>query len=570
MPDKRAAPAQFSQGAALHQQGKLADAERIYREVLQRQPNHFDALHLLGVIALQTQRTEQGVELIRTAIELNPNVAAPHSDLSVALTELKRPTEALASCNRAIALKPDFAEAHNNRGNALLELKRQTEALASYDRAIALKPDYAKAFNNRGNALTELKRPTEALVSYDRAITLNADFAEAYNNRGNALTELKRSAEAVASYDRAIAVKSDYAEAHYNRGNALTGLKRPAEAVASYGRAIALRPDYAEAYWNQSLCFLLMGNFEQGLLQYEWRKKLDEPIAVRSYPQPLWLGKENIARKALFIYWEQGFGDTIQFCRYAKLVEMRGAKVIMSVQEPLRELLKQISPTIQIMKSNEDPTDFDYHCPLLSLPLAFATTLETIPAERQYIRSHEELRASWAARLPPRTKPRIGVVWSGAAGRNNDYNRSMELQELLPIFSPVADWTCLQKEIREGDSAVLRQAGCIAFFGDDLEDFSDTAALMDLMDLVITIDTSVAHLAGAMGKPVWILLAYNHDWRWLLERNDSPWYPSARLFSQQQLGNWAAVIDQVRNELPGAIENMPLTRRGMDLTKCQV
>ena len=586
-PAAAALQAKLNQGMALHRQGKLADAERCYGEVLQRQPNHFDALHLLGVIARQTRRTERGVELIKRAIGLNPKVAAAHSNLGNALMDLKRPAEALASYDKAIALKPDFAEAHYNRGNALRDLKRPAEALASYDKAIALKPDYAEAHNNRGNALMDLKRPAEALASYDKAIALKPDYAEAHNNRGNALKDLKRPAEALASYDKAIALKPDYAEAHYNRGNALMDLKRPAEALASYDkaialkpdfaeahnnrgnalrdlkrpaealasydRAIALKPDYAEAHWNQSLCLLLMGHFEQGLRQYEWRKKLNEPIAVRSYPQPVWLGEENIAGKTLFIYWEQGLGDTIQFCRYAKLVEARGAKVIMSVQQPLCGLLKQISPTIQILKPNEDPTDFDYHCPLLSLPLALGTTLETIPAEQQYLKSDEELRSVWSARLPPKTKPRIGVVWSGSAAHKNDHYRSMELQQFLTIFSPDADWICLQKEIREKDLAILRQFGRIAFFGDDLRDFSDTAALLDLMDLVITIDTSVAHLAGAMGKPVWILLPYNPDWRWLLDRNDSPWYPSARLFRQQQIGNWATVIDQVKNELRSAI-----------------
>ncbi len=202
-------------------------------------------------------------------------------------------------------------------------------------------------------------------------------------------------------------------DAYSNRGHALQDLKRPADALASYDKAIALKPDYAEAYWNQSLCLLLMGRFDQGWRQYEWRKKRDEPIATRSYPQPLWLGEEDIAGKTLFIWWEQGLGDTIQFCRYAKLVEARGAKVIMSVQQPLRELLKQISPTIEIIGPDEVPTDFDYHCPLLSLPLAFGTTLETIPAEQQYLKADEELRVAWSARLPPKTKPRIGLVWSG-------------------------------------------------------------------------------------------------------------------------------------------------------------
>ena len=316
---------------------------------------------------------------------------------------------------------------------------------------------------------------------------------------------------------------------------------------------------------------MVLGRFEQGWRQYEWRKKRDEPVATRSFPQPLWLGEEDIAGKTLFIWWEQGYGDTIQFCRYAKLVEARGAKVIMSVQQPLRGLLKQISPTIEIINADEVPADFDYHCPLLSLPLAFGTTLATIPGQQQYLKADEDLRVAWAARLPPKTKPRIGLVWSGRADHKNDRNRSMELQQLLPILGPDADWICLQNEVREKDLAVLRQFGRIAFFGDELRDFSDTAALLDLMDLVVTVDTSVAHLAGAMGKPVWILLPYNPDWRWLLERDDSPWYPSARLFRQQQLGNWAGVVDQAKDQIAATVKvALPSSPREANLERLQV
>ncbi len=511
--------AKFDQAVALHQQGKLAEAERIYGEVLQQQSNHFDALHLLGVICAQTKQTERAVGLITKAIRLNAKVAAAHNNLGNALMDLKRSEDAVASYNKAIALNPEYAEAHNNRGNALQGLKRYEEAISSHEKAIALKPEYAEAYNSRGVALEDLRRPEDAVASYDRAIALRPDFAEAYNNRGRALGDLKR----------------------------------PEDALVSYNKAIELKSDYVEAYWNRSLCLLLMGRFEQGWRQYEWRKRRNEPIAVRTYPKPLWLGEQDIVGKTVFIYWEQGFGDTIQFCRYVKLVGARGAKVILSAQQPLFGLLKQINAEIQIISEKEEPTDFDYHCPLLSLPLAFGTRLETIPVEYQYLKADEELRVAWSARLLPKTKPRIGLVWSGRASHKNDHNRSMKLGQFIPILDAGADWTCLQNEVREKDLAVFRQIGRIAYFGDDLIDFSATAALLDLMDLVITVDTSIAHLAGAMGKPVWILLPHNPDWRWLLDRNNSPWYPSARLFRQQQIGNWAAVIDQVKNELRSII-----------------
>jgi len=507
----------LQQAVQLHQQGRLDQAEHHYKGILAAQPNHFGAKHLLGVLRYQQGRNQEALDHISAALKQNPNSAAALSNFGLVLAKLGRPADALASYDKALWLKPDYAEALNNRGNALRDLNRPAEALASYDKALALKPDYVDALCNRGNALRDLNRPADAL----------------------------------ASYDKALALKPDYVEALCNRGNALVDLKRPADALASYDKALALKPDYAEAYWNQSLCLLLMGHFEQGWRQYEWRWKRGEWIA-RSYPQPLWLGEEDIAGKRLFIHWEQGLGDTIQFCRYAKQMEARGSKVVMSVQQPLCGLLKQISATIRIIDQNETPTGFDYHCPLLSLPLALGTTLETILAEPQYLRTDEGLRTAWSTRLPPKTKPRIGVVWSGTTVHKNDHNRSIELEQFLPILSTDADWICLQKDIREKDVAALRQDGRIAFFGDDLRDFSDTAALLDLMDLVVTIDTSVAHLAGAMGKPVWILLPHNPDWRWLLDRHDSPWYPSARLFRQQQIGNWAQVIDQVKSELCSA------------------
>ena len=485
-PPASALQAGFAQASALHRQGKLAEAEAICREVLRQLPNHFGALHLLGLIALETRHLKQAVELF----------------------------------GRAIALKPDFAEAYSDRGMTLRKLKRFEDALASYDRAIALKPDFAMAYNNRANTLLDLRRPAEALASCDKAIALKPDLAIAY----------------------------------YNRGNALQDLKRPEEALSSYDKAIALKPDLVEANWNKSLCLLVLGRFEQGWRLYEWRKKRDEPVATRTFPQPLWLGEQDIAGKTLFIWWEQGFGDTIEFCRYGKLAEARGAKVIMSVQRPLRELVKQISPTIEFIGEDEVPSEFDFHCPLLSLPLAFGTTLATIPVQQSYLKADDELRARWAARLPPKTKPRIGFVWSRKAEHKNDHNRTIELRQLLPILGAEADWISLQNEIREKDLAVLREFGRIAYFGAELRDFSDTAALLDLMDLVISVDTSVAHLAGAMGKPVWVLLPYKPDWRWPPDRDDSPWYPSARQFRQQQLGDWSGIIDRVGKELRSVID----------------
>jgi tetratricopeptide (TPR) repeat protein len=623
----RTAAPQFSQGFALHQQGKLAEAQRIYEEVLQQQPNHFDALHMLGVIALQTRRKERGIELIRKAIGLNANVAAAHSNLAVGLKELKRLTEALASCeiaislrpnipemhnlrgatlmdlnrtaeallsfDRAIALKPNYAEAYNNRAVALRNLRRLEDALASCERAIALKPDYAEAYYNHGVALTDLQRPAEALVScnsaialkhdyakaynnrgvaltnlnrleealtsYDRAITQNTNYAEAHSNRGNTLRELNRPEEALASCDRAITLNPDYADPHNNRGVALMDMKRPAEALASYDRAIALKPDYARAHINKSHCLLLIGNFERGWRDYEWRKTGDEPVAVRSYPQPLWLGEEVIAGKTLFIYWEQGLGDTIQFSRYAKLAEARGAKVIMSVQEPLYRLMKGLSATIQILKSDEEPTGFDYHCPLLSLPLAFKTNVSSIPADVPYLKPAFEKTQFWKTTLGPKNTLRVGLVWSGGFRPNLPKlwpvsRRNIPLARFAALKHLNVEFYSLQKgQPAESELTKLTDSDWdgphIVDFTSQLTDFTDTAALIDNLDLVISVDTSTAHLAGALGKPVWILNRFDTCWRWFLDRTDSPWYPTVKLYRQQNPGDWDDVVRRVKNDL---------------------
>ena len=509
----------FDEGSALLQQQKFADAERLFESVLEIDPNHFDALHLLGTIARSTGRAKRAVELIQRAVELNPQSPAAHKDLALAQLDVERPFDALASCDRAIALDATYADAYRIRGNALLHLKLAPIALTSLETAIGLEPGLADAHHSRGIALLALNRPEETLASCDRALALRPDFAEAHDTAGSA--QLTR--------------------------------RCFADALVRYEKAISLNPDFARAHLNKSLCLLQIGRFEEGLREYEWRKKLRRQIAVRSYDQPLWLGEESISGKMLFIYWEQGLGDTIQFYRYAKVAAARGARIVMSVQDSLVNLLKEADPEIQIIHSSETPAEFDYHCPSLSLPLAFRTTLATVPTERPYITPDEGLRAAWSNRLAPTTRPRIGVVWSGGKSHTNNDNRSIALERFLPLFSADVDWICLQIELTGKDVGLLRRLGHIAYFGDEVKDFSDTAALIDLMDLVITVDTSVAHLAGAMGKPVWILLPYNSDWRWLHDRDDSPWYPSARLYRQQQLGNWEPVISQIKNDLRTAI-----------------
>ena len=267
----------------------------------------------------------------------------------------------------------------------------------------------------------------------------------------------------------------------------------------------------------------------------------------------MWLGSQSLQDKTILLHAEQGLGDTIQFCRYASLVAKLGAKVILEVQRPLLGLLKNLDGVSQIIARGDALPEFDYQSPLLSLPLAFKTQLHTIPSALRYLAGDSEKVLAWQARLGEKTKPRVGLVWSGNLEHKNDHNRSLSLSQVLPYLPSSCQYICLQKELRNADQAILAQHPHIQFFGDALEDFTDTAALCDLMDVVISVDTSVAHLAAALGKPTWVLLPFSPDWRWLLDRKDSPWYPSAKLYRQERIGDWNGVLSRVREGLEGIV-----------------
>ena len=551
-PQKNQVALLIRQGLALHQQGKFNEAKGIYEKVLAIQANHFDALQLLGTLSAQTKEFSKAVDFLTKALKINPYHAEAHSNRGNALQELKRLDEALVSYDKAISIKHDYAEAYLNRGIALQEPKLLDEALASYDKAISIKPDYAEAYLNRGIALQEHKRLDEALASYDKAISIKPDYAEAYSNRGIALQELKRLDEALVSYDKAIRIKPDYAEAYSNRGNTLKELKHLDEALASYDKAISIKPDYAEAYCNKSLVLLLDGQFAQGWQEYEWRRKnenVNKIAEIRNFSQPLWLGTESLKDKTILLYAEQGLGDTIQFCRYARLVAELGAKVILEVQRPLVKLLKNLEGVSQIVAKGDTLPAFDYQCQLLSLPLAFKTELHNIPSVSEHITSDNEKNSKWQTELGEKAMPRVGLVWSGSTIHINDHNRSLTLSQLLPHLPSNMEYVCLQKELRDIDKELLAQHIEIQYYGDALEDFTDTAALCDLMDVVISVDTSVAHLAGTLGKQTWVLLPYSPDWRWLLDREDNPWYPSAKLYRQEKIDNWNSVLEKLKIDL---------------------
>jgi tetratricopeptide (TPR) repeat protein len=513
-------PAKFQRAFALHQGGQFARAQSLYEEILKLQPRHSDALHLLGLLAAQSSDPKRAVELIGRAIEIDPGNAT----------------------------------AHCNRGSALQQLRQFDAALANYNQAIAIEGDFAGAYLNRGVVLQELGLLEAALASFDKAVEIKSDFAEAYFYRGNVQRGLQQFSAALASYHQAIAIRSDFVEAYGNRGNVLLEINRLEEALASYNQALALDAEYAEAHCNRAVASLLSGDLENGWPDFEWRWNLALGTGrKRTFSQPLWLGAESLEGKTILLHSEQGLGDSIQFCRYAELVSDLGAKVILEVQEPLGRLLGNLAGVSELLTKGQALPRFDCHCPLLSLPLAFKTTLDSIPSAARYLDSDAASVARWQAKLGERTKPRIGLTWSGSSIHRSD-NRSIPLQDLLLQLPAGLQYVSLQKEVHDLDRRTLQANPHIWNFADALTDFSETAALCECMDMVVSIDTSVAHLSGALGKSTWILLAFNPDWRWLLDRNDSLWYPSLTLYRQASLGDWSGVLERVKADLTQAFE----------------
>lgn len=539
-----------NRGLVLNEFKRYAEALSDYDSALMLRPNYAEALSNRGDVLQALNRHGDALPSYDSALAIKPNFVGALSNRGNALHELKRYEDALMSYDRALVIKPDNVEVLANRGKVLQALKRYTQALESYDRALALKPDHVAAFCGRALSLLGLKRYKEALLSYDRALEINPGYSEALINRGNALQALQLYAEALASYDRALETNSDLVVALCNRGQALEALKRHGKALANYEQALAIRPDFAEAHWNESLCLLKTGNFERGWKEYEWRWKWDDfPSRKHNFRKPIWLGSESIADKTILLHAEQGLGDTLQFVRYVPMVAAICANVVLQVQPTLVSLLSGIVGASQITSDEESLPRFDFHCPLLSLPLAFSTRLETVPASVPYLFADNELIKNWDSRLGRGSAMKVGIVWSGRAQHKNDHNRSMSASKLAELQEVGVTLVSLQNDVREEDKSILAANRDIIHFGSELRDFSDAAALVSLMDLVISVDTSVAHLAGAMGKPVWILLPYASDWRWLIDREDSPWYPTARLFRQPAIGDWDSVMYKVGSEL---------------------
>ncbi|KAA1006533.1 tetratricopeptide repeat protein [Paraburkholderia panacisoli] len=555
------------QAIALQQNGAIVEAEELYREILELKPRHFDALKLLGELALQTGRAQEGSELLRKALAVNAKQAPVHSNLAYALNELQRHGEALASADRALTLQPNFPDALNNRGNAQAALNRPLDALASFDRAIALVTEFAVAWNNRAGVLRDLGRADEALASCDRALALQPNYAAAWSNRGNALSDLNQPEEAERSYRRALELAPAFADAWNNLGLAQIDLNQHAHALSSYERALAINPASVETRWNQALCLLQMGRFEAGWREYEWRwERARIKTDRRGFAQPLWRGDFSIDGKTILLHAEQGLGDTLQFCRYAALVSKLGAKVVLEVPAALMRLMTTLDGVDQLVEAGQPLPPFDCHCPLLSLPLAFRTDEASIPAATPYLFADLEAAHAWRERIDAKAdanadartdrRLKVGLVWAGenrshvAELRKIDARRSIALERFAPLLDvPNVRFFSLQKGAAASQLSGSELSGRVADYTQELHDFADTAALVANLDLVISVDTSTAHLAGALNRPVWILNRFDTCWRWLLERRDTPWYPGARLFRQPALGDWDSVMQATRDAL---------------------
>jgi len=489
----------LNKGFSLHQKGSFDYAEIIYKKIIAIQPNNFDALQLLGLLLGQNGRYLESVKFLSIALEINPN--------------------------HVVCL--------NNIGNALKELNRFQEAVDKYNKALRFQPNYVDALINRGLALRELNCFEEALSSYNEAILLEPNKVEAFNNRGVCFMDLLL----------------------LDKG------------IINFNIAISIKPYYANAHWNLSLCYLLCGDLKNGFLEYEWRwESKNQKGSKRVFQNPLWLGDESLLNKTILIYGEQGLGDMIQFCRYIEMLASLGANIVLEVPSSLHQLMKSLKGVSQVVTTGEILPYFDYQCPMMSLPLAFKTELATIPAKIPYLSAPEEKKQYWQRHLGSHSKLRVGLVWSGGVRLDRpelwtvNNRRNIPLQKLTQLQHPKIQFYSLQKgDAAESELRELREnnwAGPdILDFTGDLIDFADTAALIDNLDLIISVDTSIVHLAGALGKPVWVLNRYDSCWRWLIDRNDSPWYPTLKLYRQESYGNWDGVIIEICNDLSNYCKN---------------
>ena len=530
-------------GNILGAQGKPDEALAAYHEAARLDPAFPETYNNLGALLAGQRRYPEAVGALRQAVALRPDRASSWFNLGKALEETCQFQEAITAFSRAVSLDPGNVEVRTSLGNALWEAGRIAEAIPELREALRLRPSYPEALVNLANCLADDGQPDQALELYRQAIAQEPQLAEALHNMGNLLKGEGRLDEALDAYEQALVVRPDYAEAYCNIASTKEEQGHPGEALAAYAKSLAANSHLPTARFNLGLMLLRDGNFEEGLELYEARRGIPKLRCDRDFPQPIWDGSELNGRRIL-LHAEQGLGDTIQFVRYVPMVRARGGEVIVQCQPPLRMLLEGQCGIGELLTDDEPVPSFDVHCPMMSLPRLFGTRIGTIPVEAPYLRADPRRAERWREMIPgDGERLNVGLVWAGSPDNKNDRKRSVRLADLAPLAqAPGVRFHSLQK----GDAASQAQAPPAGMnltdWSERLTDFVETAALISNLDLVITVDTAAAHLAGAMGKPVWVLIPFNPDWRWLHDRTDSPWYPTMRLFRQARAGAWGEVI----------------------------
>jgi tetratricopeptide (TPR) repeat protein len=545
------AEAYLNLGAVLRGKGDLDESIAVYRQALALNPRLALAYNNLGNALKDKGKLDEAVDSYRQCLVLMPDHPEAHNNLANILKGKGQLDEAIAGYRQALALRPNSPETHVNLGSALCEKGQLDEAITSYREALTLKPDLTEALINLGSALSDKGQLNEAIASYRQALALKPDSSVALNNLGNGLREKGELEEAIACYKEALALEPDYAEAYDNLSTSLSDKGQYDEAIASARKAIALKPGYSQAHCNLAFLLLRQGDWSIGWKEYEWRRKVKNfPSPRRNFPQPQWDGSD-LKDRNLFIHCEQGFGDALQFVRYIPMIGQSGARVVVECLPELERLLRGNSGGWQVVALGQTLPDFDVYCPMLSLPLALAATQETIPAAIPYLHADATIRSKWQDRLERESHGfKVGIAWAGSKTHKNDRNRSIALSTMAPLGRVNGiRFFSLQKsqDTRRGDVAPTGFEPID--WTDELTDFADTAAMIANLDLVISVDTSVAHLAGAMGKPVWVMLPFASDWRWFIDREDSPWYPTMRLFRQTVWGSWEEVVSKIGDAL---------------------
>jgi tetratricopeptide (TPR) repeat protein/GT2 family glycosyltransferase len=543
---------------------KYEEAVTSYQKAVSIKPDYAEAYHNMAIAFQSQSQYAAAVEKCKRAISIEPDYAQAYNTLGFSLEKQQLYDEAIKYYRKAIQLKPDFAEAYNHLGVVLSIQENPAEAIDNYKQALKYDPNYAEVYNNMGIALKIKEQFAEAISCFEKAIELEPDFAEAYYNLANSLRDKAQSTDAIKNYRQAVLFKPDFAEAYNGLGNVLNAKGEYAEviendkAIENYRKALQIKPDFAEAHWNMSLVLLRSGRFTEGWEEYEWRQNPDLKMTLypHSYETPQWDGLD-FKDKKLIVHCEQGLGDTLQFVRYLPMVKDHGGTVILEIRKPLYELLRSFPGVDELVEASfeyKQTVKVDYHVSLMDLPKIFETTLETIPAEIPYINACPAKVEYWRKKL---TTPdfKVGIVWAGSPTHGNDRYRSCALKHFAPLTEINGVRLYGLQKGKATAQVELNEEMAITNLGNEFEDFTDTAAAIENLDLIISVDTSVLHLAGAMGKPVWALLPFSPDWRWMLNRQDSPWYPTMKLFRQKKWGQWEFVFQDVAKELKNMVSN---------------